>query len=199
MPEDINALIEKIQLEGVEVAEAKAREIEVQAKKEAEAIIAKARYEAQNILSKAKTEAVKIEESTKSLLKQAGRDLLLNLKKEINATLEKIVSSHTQQALNPAELLKIINALIKDYCSKEAKGSIVVSISKADLEKLEKSFASELKEEIKKGVTIKASEDISGGLTISYDAGKSHFDFTDKAITEYITAHLKPKLAEVLK
>jgi len=190
MSEDLNALIEKIQTEGIEAAEAKAREIEAQAKKEAEIIIAKAKQDAQNVLSKAKTEATKTEESTKSLLKQAGRDLLLNLKKEINSTLEKIINMRVKESLGAGEISKIIISFIKDM-SKEERTNVVIL--------LEKSFLSELKEEVKKGITIKASEDISGGLTISYDAGKSHFDFTDKAITEYIITHLKPKLAEILK
>jgi len=190
MSEDLNALIEKIQAEGVEAAEAKARGIEAQAKKEADSIIAKARLEAQKILSKAKDGAIKTEESTRSLLKQAGRDVLLNLKKEINAMLEKIINIRVKEALAAGEISKIIASFIKDI-PKEERANIVIL--------LEKSFQSELKEEAKKGVTIKASDDISGGFTISYDAGKSHFDFTDKAVTEYIATYLKPKLAEILK
>jgi len=190
MSEDLNALIEKIQAEGVEIAQAKAREIEAQARKEADAIIAKAKQDAQAILSKARAEAARTEESTMSLLKQAGRDLLINLKKEVNAALERIVNMRVKEALTADEASRLIISFIKD-APKDARQDIVVS--------LEKGFLNELKEDVKKGVTLKASDDISAGFTISVDAGKSHFDFTDKALTEYIINHLKPKLKEILK
>jgi len=71
-------------------------------------------------------------------------------------------------------------------------------LRKEDLERLREGFLSELKDAVKKGIVLKPSEDILGGLTISYDAGRSLFDFTDKALTEYITSYLRPKLKEVL-
>ena len=197
--EDLKNLIDKINEEGINAAQKKAREIESQAQESAQFILEKARLEAKHILSKAKEDSAKAEEATRALLKQASRDLMLNLRKEIDVMLEKIISSHIQQALTPQELLKIINALVKDHCSKEAKASVVISVGKHDFEKLEKSFLSELKEEIKRGIIIKSSDDISFGFTISYDADKSHFDFTDKALVEYISSELKPKLAEILK
>lgn len=199
MSEDLNALIEKIQTEGVLAAEKRAGEIEERVRQEAEAVIQKAKLEAQKILSKAKEDIAKIDFAEKTLLKQAGRDFLLNLRKEIDSMLNKIVSSHIAQALGTPELLKIINALVKEHCASPGERNIVISISRNDLEKLEKGFLSELKEEIKHGVAIKPSDDISYGFIISYDAGKSHFDFSDKALAEYIGTYLKPKLAEILK
>jgi V/A-type H+-transporting ATPase subunit E len=199
MTEDISGLIQKIKEEGVNAAQEKASQIEKRSKEEAEKIIQKAQQDAEKILSKAKEEVKMLEDSSKALLKQAARDLLLNLRKEINAALDKIISIHVQQALSSSELIKIIDSLIKDYCGGQVKGNIVITLNKADLEKLQKSFLGELKADIKKGLAIKASDDISAGFTISYDSGKSCFDFTDRALAEYIGSHLKPKLAEILK
>ncbi|PIW68507.1 MAG: V-type ATP synthase subunit E, partial [Candidatus Omnitrophica bacterium CG12_big_fil_rev_8_21_14_0_65_42_8] len=53
--------------------------------------------------------------------------------------------------------------------------------------------------EAKKGIVVRASDEISVGFTISFDAGKSQYDFTDKALAEYIGVYLKPKLSEILK
>ena len=66
------------------------------------------------------------------------------------------------------------------------------------LEKLEKGFLQELKEKVKSGITLKSTADISGGFTISFDSGKSHLDFTDHALAEYLSNYLKPKLKEIL-
>ena len=47
---------------------------------------------------------------------------------------------------------------------------------------------------MEKKIILKPAEEISGGFTISFDNGKSCYDFTDKALAEYIGTYLKPKL-----
>lgn len=198
MAEELKNLIEKIQQEGVKAAEEKASDIENEASRRAEAIVEKAEKEANDIVAAAKKRIAKMEESGKVSLKQAGRDLLLSLRKEINAILDKIIASNVREALKPDELGKIIGTLIKNYGGGE-KGGIIVSLEKEDLEKLKKGFLGKLKEETKKEIILKSSEDIHGGFIISYDSGKSYYDFTDKALAEYIALHLKPELAEMFK
>lgn len=195
MTEDIRSLIEKIQAEGIQAAGDKARAIEDQAKKQAQDIIDKAGKEAEKLLREAKDRIAQIEQSTQVSLKQAGRDLLLALRKEINATLDKIILSSVHQALSVDELARIISSLIKDYRGKE---EVIISLKKEDAEKLEKGFLSKLKEELKKEIVLRSAADILGGFIISYDAGKSHFDFTDKALVEYIGAYIRPKLTQLL-
>lgn len=198
MSEQIKDLIDKIQQEGVIAAENKARIIEAEAKTRAEKIIQKSEIEARKLIEDAQSKAAKMEENTKSLLAQAGRDLLLNLKKEINIMLQGIIIKETRGVLTPEELVKIINMLIRDYAQKQIE-EVIVSLSKEDFKKIENNFLDKLKENLKNNVVLKPSEDINAGFTISYDAGRSFFDFSDKALAEYISLYLKPKLAEVLK
>lgn len=197
MPEEIKELIEKIQQEGILAAQNQARQIEEEAQKKAKEIVLRAEAQAQKIISDAKVAAAKTEDAAKVSLKQAGRDTLLTLKKEINAVLERIIGLRAKEALSPHELAKIIASLIKEYTGKE-KAGIEVLLKKEDLEKLEKELFAELKETAKKGITLKPQEDITAGFIISFDAGKSHFDFTDKALAGYIAGYLQPKLAEIL-
>jgi len=196
MTEEIKDLIEKIQEEGIKAAEDKAREIENQSKLKAEEIIRKAKAEAEKLIAEAKDEIAKMQESSKSLLKQAGRDLILSLRKEINAILERLVVSGVRQSLSPAEMAKVLTALIKNYSAQE---NVIIALNKEDAEKIEKGFLDALKEETKKGITLRPSDDIQAGFTISYDGGKSYYDFTDKSLAEYIGSYLKPKLNEFLK
>ena len=197
MEENVKALIEKIQQEGIEAAQEKAREIEIQAEKAAEALLAKARLQAEKILSEAAQQAAETEESTRQELNQAARDMLLMLRKEISALLERIITAQVRQGLSPAELAKIITAIIKEQGS-SGKDGITITLNKADLEQLQHAFIEETRQALKKGVVLKASEDIGAGFTLSFDSGKSHFDFTDKALAEYIGSCLKPKLVEIL-
>lgn len=198
MSEEIKGLIEKIREEGVIAAEGKARQIEEEARRSAANIIEKARDEAQKIVREANQQAAAKEASTKALLQQAGRDLMLSLKKEIDSMLHKLIVSEVAEALSPQELIRIIALLIKDYSSKGG-ADIIITLKKSDSEKLSRGFLEKLKEETKKGIVLKSAEEISGGFIISFDAGKSHYDFTDKALAEYISSYLKPALAKILE
>ncbi|MBU3959100.1 MAG: hypothetical protein KKE91_04515 [Candidatus Omnitrophica bacterium] len=198
MVEDIKGLIEKINQEGIRAVQGKAKNIEAQARQRAEEIVAKAQAEAEKIIAEGRDKVVKTQQSTRLSLEQTGRDLLLTLSKEINTMLNNLIARGVRTALSPQEMAKIIVTLIKNYSGKE-KSDIVVLLNKQDLESLEKGLLGELKEELKKGMVLKASEGMNAGFMISYDRGRSYFDFTDKALTEYIGTYLKPKLAQILK
>ena len=198
MAEEIQSLIEKIQQDGIKVAEEKAKVIEDQAKKQADLIQENARIQAERLLSEAKDNLAKMEQSQKALLTQAGRDLMLTLKKEINAMLERLILQEIQGSITPEVMADILGQIIKEQ-AKLGKEDIIVTLKKADLDKLEKNFLARLKEEAKKGIILKPSEDVRTGFLISFDNAKSHFDFSDQALSEYIGTYLKPKLAELLK
>ncbi len=198
MTEEIKNLIEKINKEGIEAAERKKKELENQARLEAEEILAKAKKDAAKLISGAEEKISSMEGKSRALLAQAGRDLLLSLRKEIDAMLEKIILADLRQALNPEALFKMILEIIK-VSGAGQKGEIIISLKREDAEALQQQFFSRLKEETKKAITLKPAEDVLAGFTISFDAGKSQYDFTDKALAEYIGSSLKPKLNQLLK
>ncbi|HAJ56381.1 MAG TPA: hypothetical protein DCL35_01270 [Candidatus Omnitrophica bacterium] len=198
MSEQIKELIEKIQQEGVKAAEDKARAIIDEAGLQAQAIIKEAQKEAQSIILGAQDRAAKMEESGRASLKQAGRDMLLSLRAEINEMLGRMVRERVREALGVEELSQILGRIIKEAGVHE-KAEVVVTMKKEDAEKLEKGFLAELKSQVHRGIKIASSDAMHGGFTISYDSGRSLFDFTDKALEEYIVALLSPKLAEVLR
>lgn len=198
MAEDIKSLIEKINQEGIIAAEAKAKEIEDKAGLKAGQILKQAHAEAEKILGDAKEAVVRIQEKEKDLLRQAGRDFLLVLRQEVNAMLSQLINAQVKDALTTESLLKILNSVIA-HSLEQKKGEIIISLNKDDLEAVESSFLNKLKEETKKRITLRGADDIRAGFVISYDAGKSQFDFSDKALAEYISTVLKPKLKEVLQ
>jgi len=198
MAEEIRDLIEKINQEGIKAAEEKAQNIEAAAKQRADDILAQARLEAEEMIAAAKDRIRREDEKGKTLLAQAGRDLLLSLRKEINAMLGRIVVSDIQQALTPEALFKLLSEVVRNYNAGESS-DIMVLLNKEDLETLEKNFLHKLMEETKKKIILRLAEEISGGFTISFDDGKSCYDFTDKALAEYIGTYLKPKLNQILE
>jgi V/A-type H+-transporting ATPase subunit E len=197
MAEEIKDLIKKIQEEGIQVAQVKAKEIELEVKRKAGAILQKAQEDAEKIISEANEKTSRMEKSAKASIQQAGRDSLLSLRHEIDAIFKRLIQSSITQALSPAEMAKIITELIKKFSS-HGKEDVLVLLKKEDLEKMENEFLSRLKDETKKGITLKSAQDISGGFIISFDSGKSHFDFTDNALAGYMSSFLKPHLSKIL-
>ncbi len=198
MAEDIKDLIEKIQQEGIQAAEEKAKQIEDEARQRAEAILSRARFDADQMISAASERIRGEEEREKALLDQAGRDLLLFLREEINAMLHRIVVSDIHQVISPEDLSLLLSDLIRDY--KKGEGSdIIVALNEKDLELMENNYLHKLCEETKRGIILRPDSDLQGGFTISFDGGKSCYDFSDKALADYIVKLLKPKLKNILQ
>lgn len=198
MTEDIKSLIEKINQEGVQAAETKANQIEEQAKLRAEEVLAKARKESERVLTEAGKKLKLMEEKQRHMLSQAGRDFLLSLKKEISVTIERLILQDVREVLRPEGLHKILAEAIKSYGGQQ-KSEAVVSLRPEDAAVLEQHYLAKLKEEAGRGIVLKPSGEISGGFTISFDGGRSQFDFTDSALADYIGTYLKPQLSEILK
>ena len=198
MAEEIRDLIEKINQEGIRAAEEKAQNIEAAAQQRADEILARAKLEAEEMISAARERIHREDKAGKTLLAQAGRDLLIALRKEINAILGRIIVSDIRLAMTPEALFRLLSELIKNYNADESS-DITILLSKDDLEILEKNFLHRLREETKKQIVLTSGEEISGGFTISFDSGKSCYDFTDKALADYIGTYLKPKLNQILQ
>lgn len=198
MAKEIKDLIAKIQTEGIKVAEDKAKEIEAKAQAQAQLIIVQAHAQAKKIIAGAQEQANSTKQSMETSLSQAGRDFLITLRAQINVMLDKLVAENIHQSLAPEELFKIILALIKGASSK-VSSQIIVTLGAEDRKHLEKFFLKKLVEETKLQIVLKSSDEISAGLRISFDAGKSHFDFSDIALAEYITLNIRPELDRILK
>lgn len=198
MAEEIKDLIAKIQREGIVVAEKQAAQIKAEADSRAQRIIAEAKMQAEKIIEQANFEAKKLDDSTNASLKQAGRDLLISLRKEINSMLDRLVKLNIRQALTVEELTRIIRDLIKN-APLSLGSQIVISLARQDKDKLEKGFLKQLAEETKKQIILKSTDEIDSGFIISFDSGKSTFDFSTQALTEYISGSLRPELNRVLK
>jgi V/A-type H+-transporting ATPase subunit E len=200
MSENLKGLLEKINQEGIKSAEEKARVIEDKAGKNAEKILGDAGRLADEIIRKAKAEAEKTKAGADLSVKQASRDLLLGLKEDIRKTLNKIIAGEINQALSSEEIAGILAGLIDKYAEKNGKADdIKVLVKKEDLEKIKNTFVSKLKDKVKAGVEFRPSQNINAGFSISFDKGRSYFDFSDEGLLEALSAYLNPELAKLIK
>jgi len=200
MSENLKDLLEKINQEGIKSAEEKAKAIEDKAGKDAEKILGDTRKLADEIIRKAKIEAEKTKASANLSVKQASRDFLLGLKEDIRKTLNKIIAGEINKALSNEEIAGILADLIDKYAEKNGKaGDIKVLVKKDDLEKIKDTFMSKLKDKVKAGVEFRPSPNINAGFSISFDKGKSYFDFSDEGLLEALSAYLNPELAKLIR
>ncbi|MCK5083089.1 MAG: hypothetical protein KAR31_09315 [Candidatus Omnitrophica bacterium] len=199
MSQHVQELIDKIKTEGLQAADQKAKEVEDSAKALVQRIIADAEVKAKHIVADAEAKAQATRESTEMALKQAARDTLLALRKEIEGVLQKVIAKELKGALSPEQLAGIVSEIVKGSVKANlAESNIEVTVSAADLKTFEDGFAAKLQKEIKQPVTFKSADGISTGFTISFDEGKSCFDFTDASLVEYLGTYLNTQVAALL-
>ena len=200
MTQQVQELINKIKTEGIQEAENKAQAMEEHARQKAKEIVSRAEKKADALISEAKAENEKFKESTKMALRQVARDAVLTLRKEMEEILTKIVSHDVGEALAPEQLANIIGDMVNDYIKQGSEVSeIAVTVSPEDLTKLNDGFIGKLKKKIKEPILFQTEEDISAGFTISFDGGKSCFDFSDKSLVEYLSRYLNEEVSALLK
>ncbi len=152
------------------------------------------------MIAEADHEIKKTEGSTRKALQQASRDMLLSLKKEIQNTLRKIVSAKIKEGLTAEDISRIILEISrKEIEGKTAESGIEVILNPEDLQKLKDGFLFELQRQLKLSVHLRPSEDISRGFLISFDKGKSNFDFTEAGLSQYLSAYLNDEVSALLK
>ncbi|HAZ10838.1 MAG TPA: hypothetical protein DCY56_07030 [Candidatus Omnitrophica bacterium] len=200
MSENLKELLEKINQEGIKSAEEKAKVIEDKARQDARKILDDARKLADEIIQKANREADKTKTSANLSIKQAARDLILSLKEDIRKMLNKIIAGEINKALSNEEIAGILAGLIDKYVEKNGQaGDVRALVNKVDLEKIKNAFMSQLKDKVKSGVEFKPSANINTGFSISFDKGKSYFDFSDEGLLETLCVYLNPELAKLIK
>ncbi len=200
MSQQVQELIDKIKSEGIEAAQKKAQEIETAAELKAQEILKKAREQSETMLLQAREEIQKSRQAAEAAIGQAARDTVLALREEVLRILDRILVQNVSSALSPEQLGRIIETAIKHFVQKSSGNTdIRVLLSPADLEQLKKGFWAKLQNELKKPIRFFSSDDIHRGFTISFDGGKSSFDFSATSLAEYLGSYLNNELADLVK
>lgn len=198
MDAQLQEIIETIKSEGVKNAEARQQEIIENANSKAQSIIEDAKKEADSIISKAKQEAQKHEASGRSALQQAGRDLKLSVRSEIEKLFDKVINQATGEALSGDKLAEAIVAALSNWDESKA-GDLQLLLPEDQQKKVEEGLKKRLAETMKEGVELKPVSTIQAGFRISTKDGSAYYDFSDEGIAEMLSAFVSPRLAELLK
>ncbi len=198
MEMDLNSIITKIKQEGVDEGQKQSDQIIEKAKKEAEEIITSAKKQKENILNNAGEEAEKLKNNAEEAVRQASRDVLLGLRQNIISLFDKVVKKEVSAALKKDVLEKMIIKLAENFDRIGRSDQIEVLLSEEEKKELDATLFEALKQEMKKGVTLKSSPNIEKGFLIGEKGETSYYDFTDEAIAEAMKAYLNQKITDML-
>jgi V/A-type H+-transporting ATPase subunit E len=187
--EDLQSLLEKINREGVEKAEKKAKEIIAEAEAKSAALLAESRLKAEKTVQDAIKESAQYSERAAETIRQASRDVVIESLGALTRSLEKVLFSSVSETLEDGETLKsLVSGLLKSLAS---GGEITAS------EKTAKLLASELagKGEFK----VVTDETLGAGFTVRVDGGRIEHSFTAETFAAEIAKRLRPDLAKIVK
>lgn len=199
MSEDIQSLLDRINAEGVEKAEAEKARILAEAKAEAAKILADAKAQAEALVKEGAEKASVSENRAKEAIKQAARDIVIALKSDLLSKLSAAVKECTSAALTPDLMGNIILEMAKGYAKNADADEIRLLLPAKEAENAEGILKQAFLADLKEKCVLNFTEDFNSGLQISFKENDVFFDFSDEALAEVLCKFAGPKLAEVIR
>lgn len=200
MAQELDSLLERIQKDGVEKAQAEAESIRSAAKEEATRIREEARQEAEAIVREAKENGETFTERGVQAVKQAARDTILGVGGAVETIIRDLVSEEVSGAIDPETLRRMIVEVVTAYAERGGdEQAIEVLLNDTQVEAIQQAFASGLADKLKAGVEVKPDRTVKSGFRISVSGETVEHDFTADAIAETLSGLLRPKLAEIVR
>ncbi len=193
----VNELIDKIKNEGVLAAETEAEKIISEAEEKSAQIIKDAQAKAETYKAQAEKEVEQQESASIAAIKQAARDVLIGLDKQLEKRFDAVIIESVDTALTTSLTEKIIVEMVNAWAEKGEEGIRVV-LSSNDAEKLKESLRGKLSQNLKDGVEIIPSAKFDKGFRIGGSSGVL-YDFSKESIAEVLSQALSSDLAEILK
>ena len=186
--EDLQGLLEKINRDGVEKAEAEARRIVEEARAKADAIIKEALAKASQSKADAEKSSAAYAERAGETIRQAARDITIGIKDSVTALLESLLAKDIDRALGDENTaVSIVADAIKDltgpgeiHCGAKLAATLNSQLSTLN------SF------------TVVTDDSLGTGFTVKLDGGRVEHDFTAGTISAELAKRLRPDLAKLL-
>ena len=190
MAEELQQLLEKIQREGVDKANAEAKAIVDKANADAKVIIDKAKEEAAAATAKAEADAKAFAARANKTIEQAADNVVREVKAGVGRLFEGLLAQNVKAGL--AESAVALAA--------EAVKSLVVGADTqvAANAQLAEALRAQLAAAAANGVTVVVDESVGTGFSVRLDGGRVEHDFSEKAIVAALAKLLRPDLAKII-
>ena len=184
--EDLQGLLEKINRDGVEKAEAEAKRIIDDARAKADALIKDAQAQAVQSKTDAEKTSAAYAERAAETIRQAARDVVIGVKDSVTALLENLLAKDVEKALGDSAAQIAADAI------KGLTGSGEIACGPK--------LAAALKAQLAANGNIKVITDeaLGAGFTVKIDGGRVEHDFTAETISTELAKRLRPDLAKLV-
>ncbi len=189
MSEDLQGLLEKINRDGVEKANAAAEQILNDAKAKAAEIVKAAKADADKAKADADKAAQDYAARAAETVAQAARDTILKIEGAVTTLLNNLLIRDVNAALADE---KTLTALTADAL-KGLTGAVELAVPPQLAKALQAQLAAQ------KNITVVMDETLGTGFSVRLDNGRVEHTFTGKVVAEELAKRLRPDLAALLK
>ena len=184
--EDLQGLLEKINRDGVEKAEAEAKRIMDDAHAKADALIKDALAKAAQTKADSEKDAKAYAERAAETIRQSARDIVIGVKDSVTALLENLLAKDVEKALGDSAAQIAADAI------KGLTGSGEIACGPK--------LAAALKAQLAANGNIEVTTDeaLGAGFTVKTDGGRVEHDFTAETISAELARRLRPDLAKLV-
>lgn len=193
MEQQIQDLVASIKKDGLENAKRESDKLILEAKEQAQKIVSDAAKKSEKMLKDAEAECALREQSAKASIKQAGRDVSLSLKTEIENQFARILENNVAASLKGDALTSLVAEVVKAQ-----GGEGVVELNAKDVESVAKGLKAELSKELQNGLEVKASNYVKSGFCLKAKDGSYFLDLTANEIAATLLPFLSPQLKEIM-
>ena len=186
--EDLQGLLEKINRDGVEKADAEAKKIIADAQAKADAIVKEALAAADKAKADSEKSSAAHAERATETIRQSARDVVIGVKDTVTALLENLLAKDVDRALaDETTAVQVVAGAIKDLTG---PGEIRCGAKLAAALKAQAASAN--------AFTLVTDDTLGAGFTVKLDGGRVEHDFTAETISTELAKRLRPDLAKLL-
>jgi V/A-type H+/Na+-transporting ATPase subunit E len=193
----LQELIDTIQRDGVDKVRLESEKLLQQAGAQADGIVAAARAQAEALLASARREQERLERSGREALKQAARDLLLGVRKQLEVLFSALLKEKSRDALGDPAITAAIVALIANW-TPERQDKIEILLPRERFDTLAQALRQALAGKIAAGIEIKPAAELADGFRVGEKDGHAYYDFSAASIAESLALFLNPAMAAIV-
>jgi len=190
MPESLQELLERINRDYLQTAEDQKKAILENAAREAEAALSAARIEAAGILDNAARQVEALRKRYADEMKRAFNETVRELRTELARLLAAAVGQKASEAMTPAFMAGIIGQMAEAAPQGAVQEAAILTHGR-NIEELRRLIPGTLRARIESG-------DFKGGMQLSLGASGEYFDFSERAVREFLRERLGRELNALL-
>ncbi|MDP6490828.1 MAG: hypothetical protein QGH42_11370 [Kiritimatiellia bacterium] len=200
MSEELQSLLDRIEKDGVDKANAKAGEIVKNAETKAAELVKQAESDAAALLAKAEEDSKAFEVRSSKALDQAARDVILSVERSVAAIFARIAAEEVAVALDIETIRTCVAALIDSYAKADAQGSrLAITLSAEQRDDVVSYLSQKFQAQLADGLSVEGSDAIGAGFKVAVTDKEVEHDFTGEAVADALGALLRTDLATILK